>query len=91
MIAPFELNHDPWIPLNQLLEADFVYVKDFRNLARPDDDQLRHMCLIAHACYGSFDLALRCLLMLQERKAIPENSGINYVNLLNTTPAPTGT
>jgi FkbM family methyltransferase len=91
MIAPFELNNDPWIPLNQLLEADLVYVRDFRNPAKLDDDQIRHMCLIAHACYGSFDLALRCLLMLQERKAIAENSGWNYVKLLNTAPAPGAT
>ena len=83
MIAPFMLNNDPWQPLNQLLEADLVYVRDFRDPAALDDHQLRHLCLIAHACYQSFDLAFRCLLILRERGAIADGSGQRYIDLLN--------
>lgn len=43
--------------LNQLFQADFVYVKDFRTFARLPSDKLLATALIAHVCYGSADLA----------------------------------
>ena len=66
-IAPCVVNNNPYQPLNQLLEADLVYVRDF---ARPDglsDEQLKHLALVAHHAYGSMDLALRCLMILEQR------------------------
>ncbi|MFL5327819.1 MAG: FkbM family methyltransferase [Gemmataceae bacterium] len=56
---------------NQLLEADLVYVRDFRNPAAMSDEQLKHLALIAHHCYRSFDLALHCLLELETRGLVP--------------------
>ena len=82
-VSPFKLNNDPWQTLNQLREADMVYVRDFRDPASLDDDQLRHLGLIAHACYGSYDLSYRCVLFLEERKAIAAGSGNSYINLIN--------
>lgn len=38
MIAPLTINNDPRIPLNQLLEADIVYVKDFTNPENISDE-----------------------------------------------------
>ena len=84
IIAPFSLNNDPWRPLNQLLEADVVYVKDFRDAESLDERQVKNICLIAHACYGSYDLAYRCILILQDRKLIPADSARRYIDLLNT-------
>lgn len=83
MIAPFILNNDRWQALHQLLEADMVYVRDFRDPNGLDDEQTKNLCLIAHACYRSYDLALRCMLMLQERGAIAADSAQRYVALLN--------
>jgi FkbM family methyltransferase len=83
IIAPFTINNNPWQSLNQLQEADVVYVKDFREPRRLSDAQLKHICLIALGCYGSFDLAYRCILALQERAILAKDAGEQYVTLLN--------
>ncbi|HEY2449273.1 MAG TPA: FkbM family methyltransferase [Mycobacterium sp.] len=82
VIAPFVIGSEPRPPLNQLLEADIVYV---RNFARPDsmtDEQLKHLALVAHHCYRSFDLALRCVVLLQDRRAVEADSWQRYVEML---------
>lgn len=84
MISPFTINNDPWQPLHQLVEADVVYVRDFRDPTNLDDGQVKNLCLIAHTCYGSFDLAYRCLLILEERKSIQEDSADRYMKLLGS-------
>ncbi|GJF10166.1 hypothetical protein NGTWS0302_31680 [Mycolicibacterium cyprinidarum] len=81
-IAPFVVNNEPRRALNQLLEADIVYVRDF---SRPDslsDEQLKHLALIAHHCYGSFDLALRCVKLLEERGSLQVGSQPRYLQML---------
>jgi len=83
IISPFLLDDDPWRTLNQILDADFVYVRDFRDSAALDDDQLRHLSLVAHALYRSYDLTYRCVLILEERGAIAPGSGQRYIDLVN--------
>ena len=39
-----------------------------------DDEQLKHLALIAHHCYGSFDLAIHCLYRLVQRGAVAPNA-----------------
>jgi FkbM family methyltransferase len=68
-------------PANQLTEADVVYVRDF---AHPDvlaDEQLKHLALIAHHCYGSIDLTLRCVVLLEERHVLDTGSAQRYLGL----------
>jgi FkbM family methyltransferase len=69
-IAPCIINRDPTRALNQLLEADIVYVRDFSRPELMSDEQLKHLALISHYCYKSFDLALRCVMLLEQRSAI---------------------
>ena len=81
-IAPYVANDDPRRPVNQLLEADIVYVRDF---SRPDlmsDEQLKHLALIAHHCYGSTDLALRCVMLLEQRGSLDAGAQQRYLGLL---------
>jgi FkbM family methyltransferase len=78
MIAPLVINGDPRIPLNQLIEADIVYVKDFTKPETMGDEQLKHLALISHICYKSFDLALRCISLLEERGIVPSGSVARY-------------
>jgi hypothetical protein len=66
---------------NQLLEADIVYVRDFFR-ADMDDEQLKHLALITHHCYGSFDVALRCIKLLEGRQAVDAGSKERYLNAL---------
>lgn len=74
-IAPMVVNDNPRQALNQLLEADIVYVKDFSKPELMTDEQLKHLAIIAHEVYGSWDLTLRCLMLLEKR------DDQNYQNL----------
>ena len=78
IIAPMMIADDPWHTLNQVLDADIVYVRDLRHSEDIDHDQLRRLALLAHACYGSFDLAMHCIRLLEERNALPAGSLANY-------------
>ena len=81
-IAPCVVNNDPRKPLHQLLEADMVYVRDF---SRPDglsDEQLKHLALIAHYGYGSYDLALRCVMLLEQRGTLETGAQQQYLRML---------
>jgi FkbM family methyltransferase len=81
-IAPGVIDGDPRRGLRQVLEADIVYVRD---ITRPDamtDEQLRQLAVIAHCCYGSFDLALRCVALLEWRQVLPAGSQRHYAALL---------
>jgi FkbM family methyltransferase len=78
-ISPFV---DPSRPTNQLLEADLVYVRDFTHAEKMSDEQLQHLALIAHYCYRSFDLALRCALLLEHRHAVEPGIQQRYLDVL---------
>lgn len=64
---------------NQLLEADIVYVRDFTKMDVMTDDQLKHLAMIAHYCYGSVDLVVRCLVWLAKRGVLAEGSAELYL------------
>jgi FkbM family methyltransferase len=78
MIAPLSTD-DPYAALNQLLEADIVYVRDFTRPEALSTEQLKHLALIAHHCYGSWDLAVNCLHHLAGRGAAPADSLSRYL------------
>jgi FkbM family methyltransferase len=80
-IGDFEVGDDalPWA--NQLTEADIVYVRDFVHPEVMTDEQLKHLALIADHCYGSFDLALRCVQLLEERREVEAGSAQRYLSL----------
>lgn len=70
MILPAYRPSDEFAAMNQLLEADLVYVKDWTKPERLSASQLKHMAVIAHYCYQSYDLAFYCFCQLIERGAI---------------------
>ena len=82
-IAPCVINNNPRQAINQLLEADIVYVRDFSRPELMSDEQLKHLALIAHHCYGSIDLALRCVLFLEQRQALNAGAQQRYLQLLS--------
>jgi FkbM family methyltransferase len=82
-ISPLQVGGSLTQPLNQLLEADVVYVRDFVHADDMSSDQLKQLCLIAHSCYNSFDLAGRCVALLEQRKALPPGTLQQYVEMLN--------
>lgn len=84
-IAPCVINNNPYQGLNQLLEADIVYVRDFSRPELINDEQLKQMALIAHHCYRSFDLAQRCVLLLEQRQVLKAGAQQQYLQILNNT------
>jgi len=82
-ISPLQFGGNPTQPLNQLLEADLVYVRDFVHADTMSSDQLKHLCLIGHSCYNSFDLAGRCVALLEQRKAVPAGALQQYIEILH--------
>jgi FkbM family methyltransferase len=81
MIAPM-LGPDAAAALNQIIEADVVYVRDFLKADAMDSEQLKHLALIAHHCYGSFDLAANCIHHLAGRGAVHPDAKNGYLRLL---------
>jgi FkbM family methyltransferase len=78
MIAPLFDRRNPYAALNQLLEADVVYVRDFTLPGAMTDEQLKHLAIIAHHCYRSFDLATNCIFHLCQRQVIAADSVQRY-------------
>jgi FkbM family methyltransferase len=66
--------------LNQIIFADVVYIRDFTRAEAMDDEQLKHLALIAFTCYGSFDLAAHCLFRLAERKTVVPDAMELFLN-----------
>ena len=81
-IAPFVINNDPYQGMNQLLESDIVYVRDFSRPELIRDEQLKHLALIAHHCYRSFDLAFRCVMLLEQRQVLKTGAQQQYLQIL---------
>jgi FkbM family methyltransferase len=84
MISPLYVEGNPYAAINQLLEADVVYVRDFTRADEMEAEQLKHLAIIAHHCYRSFDLAANCIHHLVARRAIPQDSVPRYLALLTT-------
>jgi FkbM family methyltransferase len=81
-IVPVLIDNDPYRGVNQLLEADIVYVRDFRYPEQMNDEQLKFLAVIAHCCYGSIDLAIHCLLQLARRGRIADSAVSAFMDVL---------
>lgn len=62
----------------QLVEADLLYVRDPARVELCSDLQLARLLLIADLGYGSFGLALRCVLELVRRNVLAPQSETTY-------------
>lgn len=83
-LAPTVVSGQPNRGLRQLLEADLVYVRDFTRAQNMTVEQWKQLALIAHHCYGSVDLATRCLNMLSELGAVPADASHRYQSSLSS-------
>lgn len=87
LIAPMETG-DPHAALNQLLEADVVYVRDFMRADLMDSEQLKHLAIVAHHCYGSYDLTFNCIFHLIKRNQIGKDAEERYLKIVNAQSRP---
>lgn len=84
MILPLRDANKPFAAMNQLLEADVVYVRDFSQPSSMSDEQLKHLAMIAHHCYESYDLATNCIHNLAQRGAVVANAVEQYLVAVKT-------
>jgi FkbM family methyltransferase len=82
-IGSFLVSNNPRQASNQLLEADIVYVRDFAHADSMSDEQLKHLALISHHCYGSFDLASHCVTLLEQRQVLDAGTQQRYLEILS--------
>jgi hypothetical protein len=73
---------NPFVAINQMLFADVVYVRDFTKADKMDNEQLKHLAIISHHCYGSYDLAMNCIYHLVARNAVTADAQNRYLDLL---------
>jgi FkbM family methyltransferase len=79
MILPTFDQKNPYAAMNQLLWADIVYVRDFTQPELMDSEQLKHLAIVAHHCYRSYDLAVNCIFHLAQRGEVPKGSLERYI------------
>jgi len=56
-----------------------VYVRDFSRPQNMSAEQWKHLALIAHHCFGSYDLALKAIITLIGMGAVSEGSNKHYL------------
>ena len=78
-IAPMVVGDAPNRGIRQLLETDMIYVRDFSRPENMSAEQWKHLALVAHHCYGSYDLVLKAILTLIGMGAVPEGSNQRYL------------
>ncbi len=62
-VKPLVVNNDAYAGLSQLLWSDAIFIRDFTKFDALKPEQLLKTALILHDSYGSFDVALRALLV----------------------------
>jgi FkbM family methyltransferase len=83
MILPMFVTNSLHTGLNQLLQADVVYVRDFTRMESMSDEQVKQLALIAHYCYKSYDLTYRCIFELGRREISDRSAGENYLKMVS--------
>jgi FkbM family methyltransferase len=81
-LAPMVIGNEPNRGIRQLLETDFVYVRDFSKAENMTAEQWKHLALVAHHCYGSYDLALKAIVTLIGLGALPADANSRYLSSL---------
>jgi FkbM family methyltransferase len=78
-LSPMVVGNEPNRGIRQLLETDMVYVRDFSTPENMSVEQWKHLALIAHHCYGSYDLVLKAIVSLMELGAVPADANRRYL------------
>lgn len=82
MISPLHSPANPYAAMNQLLEADIVYVRDFGRMHLMSEEQLSHLALLAEYVFKSPDLVMRCLREMSTRGSIQKSAVNEYLGTI---------
>lgn len=83
MILPMR-GADVSAALNQVVEADAVYVRSFLKPEAMSAEQLKHLAIIAHYAYRSYDLAVNCVHHLAVRGAVAPDAPNRYFDVVRS-------
>ncbi len=78
-LSPLVVGNEPNRGIRQLLETDMVYVRDISKPEAISTEQWKHLALVAHHCYGSYDLALKAIVTLMELGTVPKGANTRYL------------
>ena len=78
-LSPMVVGNQPNRGIRQLLETDMVYVRDFLRTENMSAEQWKHLAMVAHHCYRSYDLALKAILTLMQMGAVPQDANTRYL------------
>ncbi|MFG1377747.1 FkbM family methyltransferase, partial [Xanthobacter autotrophicus] len=81
MILPAQ-RPDRFAAINQIVEADAVYVRNFMAPDAMSAEQLKQLALVAHHIYRSYDLALNCVDHLAARGVVPADAATRYLAMI---------
>jgi FkbM family methyltransferase len=81
-ISPMVVGEKPNRGIRQLLETDMVYVRDFSRPENMSAEQWKHLALVAHHCYGSYDLVLKSIVTLMGMGAVSSDASRRYLSSL---------
>lgn len=81
-VAPLMVQKNPRRGLNQLLDGDLVYVRNFFDLTEWKDAELARLSHILHFVYGSFDVVYYLLQELTRRGATSPRAPRDYAELV---------
>ena len=86
-LSPTVFNGNPRIPGNQLLQADIVYVKDFANMSKVSSEKIKHLAMLSHHVFRSYDLVNLAIRELEKRGEVKPASITAYLSsITNTNP-----
>ena len=77
--------------IGQLLDADAVFIKDFRKLDKLTNEEIKRMIMISHFVYNAASLVTTCLELLVARNAIDSAVKTDYWNSIRNNLSPPGT
>ena len=83
-LSPMVIGNEPNRGIRQLLETDMVYVRDISRAENMSAEQWKHLALVAHHCFGSYDLALKAIVILMELGAVPADANKRYLASLTS-------
>ena len=81
-ISPILLGNDVFKGVNQVVEADMVYVKDFSKLDSHDSQLLKKLAFLSFSLYGSFDLSFRIVRYLVGKGVLPSHKESELLALI---------
>jgi FkbM family methyltransferase len=85
-LSPTAFSGNPRKAGNQLLEADIVYVKDFTKLADMESEKIKHLAMLSHHIFQSYDLVNLALIELKKRGEVERDSLKQYLASVAVSP-----